>query len=244
MGYLTPDVEPRSDTAESSLYLRSYLAMRAVVGVAGIALPVVLLVGDLLLNGSAAPRGSLSAYYHSGMRDIFVGTLCVTAIFLVTYKVFEHNLDNTLSLLAGLGALGVAMFPAGRPGASGPLTPLQERLGETATAVVHYGCAAVLICSLAAISFFFGVREGKRPRRAERRSPLFWRNFHWGCALVMMLAVAFILVTRVVPAGDHSLLIGEVVALLAFGASWLMKGLELDVLLNPEPAARPVVAPA
>lgn len=37
------------------------------------------------------PRGSLSAYYHSGIRDLFVGSLCVTAVFLITYKMFEHT---------------------------------------------------------------------------------------------------------------------------------------------------------
>ena len=30
-------------------------------------------------------RGSLSAYYHSSMQDIFVGSLCVTGLLLITY---------------------------------------------------------------------------------------------------------------------------------------------------------------
>ena len=42
--------------------------------------------------------------------------LCVTGLFLLTYKVFEHNLDNPLSIVAGIAAVGVAMFSSDRSG--------------------------------------------------------------------------------------------------------------------------------
>lgn len=229
-----------SDLQGHVLYLKSYLFMRTVIGFIGIALPVTLLLGDLLfLKGGVLPRGSLSAYYHSGMRDVFVGTLSMTAIFLITYKVFEHHLDNTLSMLAGVAALGVALFPTGRPGASdAPLTGLQERLGETTVAAIHYSCAVVFIASLAVMSYYFGVREGNRSQRRDNRtarmSPQFWQRFHWGCATAIALAALFIVVTKWTGRLDnYSLLIGETVAVVAFGLSWLMKGLELEVLLSP-----------
>src|SRR4051794_4907403 len=69
------------------LYLRAYLMLRLAIGALGVLLPVVLLAGDgLFLKGSVWPRESLSAYYHSGMRDEFVGTLVATGVFLITYK--------------------------------------------------------------------------------------------------------------------------------------------------------------
>jgi hypothetical protein len=225
------------------LYLRSYLLMRALIGFVGIALPIVLLLGDgFLFKGELPARGSLSAYYYSGMRDVFVGSLCATAIFLVTYKVFEHSLDNTLSIIAGIAALGVALFSTGRPGNSDiPMTPLQDLVGEPMVTRVHYFCAAVFIVSLAVISFFFGMREGKRSQQRDghraRMSPAFWRRFHWGCTIGIALAVIFIVVTKL--GGwltGHSLIIGEAAAVFAFGSSWLMKGLELDVLAGPKVA--------
>lgn len=263
MGFLTPQTvtAPRPSQDELSLkhpdvdlggrilYLRSYLGMRAAIGFIGVALPVVLLLGDwFFLAGGVSARGSLSAYYHSGMRDVFVGTLCAAAIFLITYKAFEHNLDNTLSTVAGLAALGVALFPTSRPlGGADPLTPLQQRLGEATTTKVHFTCAVIFILFLAAISFCFGLREGRRKQerdgRKARMSPTFWRYFHWSCTGTIVLALAFIGITK--SQGwltDYSILIGEVVAVFAFGLSWLMKGLELDVLLSPDVAAELKVA--
>lgn len=237
--------EPTANLRGRILYLRSYLLMRATIGFIGVALPIALLVGDwLVLAGEPGAKGSLSAYYHSGVRDLFVGSLAVTAIFLVTYKVFEHNLDNTLSIIAGFAALGVALFPTRRPKDSGiPLTPLQDRFGETPVAATHYVSAAIFLTALAVISFYFGVREGNRPQRGDgrkaRMSPTFWRRFHWACSAAIALAVVFIVVTKLTGwVDEYSLIIGEAIAAFAFGLSWLMKGLELNVLLGPKVAER------
>lgn len=247
MGYLDPQTEAplRPSAAQLSrpdagvLYLRSYLLMRAVIGFIGVALPFALVLGDWgLERGSPLVRGSLSAYYYSGMRDVFVGALCVTGLFLLTYKVFEHNLDNMLSTVAGVAALGVALFCTNRPG-SPPvaLTPLQARLGEDRVATVHYTCAAVFILSLGIISLYFGIREGRRTEHVGRLSPLFWRRFHWTCSAGIGVAVLFIAVCELTGwLQRYDLIVGETLAVLSFGVSWLMKGLELRVLLGPRPA--------
>jgi hypothetical protein len=249
MGYLDPQTEAphrpapgRLTTPDTGvLYLRSYLLMRAVIGFIGLALPVALVLGDLALEGGRI-KGSLSDYYYSGLRDVFVGALCVTGLFLVTYKVFEHNLENVLSLVAGLGALGVAMFCTDRPeGATMPLTPLQEHLGEGPMAVVHYTSAAVFIVCLGTISLYFGIREGKRTELVGRLSPAFWRRFHFACAAGIGVAVLFIAIAETTGWLDtYALLIGETLATLSFGLSWLMKGLELRVLVGPKPAEEPL----
>jgi hypothetical protein len=222
------------------LYLKSYLLMRAAIGFLGIALPIVLFLGDAFwLEGSMKARGSLSAYYHSGMRDVFVGTLFATAVFLITYKAFERSLDNTLSVLAGVALLGVALFPTSRPaGSTSPPTPLEIHLGERQVATVHYISAAIFIVLLGIISLFFGVREGRRSQRRDgetaRMSPTFWRRFHWICAATIALALVFIAVSKITGwLSAYSLIIGETVAVLAFGLSWLVKGLELNILLAP-----------
>ena len=95
---------------------------------------------------------------------------------------------------------------------------------------IHYVAAAVFIASLAVISFFFGVREGSRAPREGRRSPTFWRWYHWSWAGTIVVALLWIAVTQIVGSPDKALLIGEAVAVWAFGASWLMKGFELDTL--------------
>ena len=112
-----------------------------------------------------------------------------------------------------------------------PPTPLQDKLGETFVATVHYGSAVAFIVSLGVISFCFGLREGARPPVAGHRPPAFWRTFHWVCAGVIAVALVFVLVTEVFTVGPReSLLIGEALSVWAFGVSWLWKGLEVDML--------------
>jgi len=239
-GLLTPvrEVEPRPDPEterEATLYVRSYLWMRVAVGLLGIALPFVLvLIDKAAFHGDPFPRGSLSVYYYSGMRDEFVGILAATGIFLITYKVAERNLDNTLSLLAGLSAIVITLFPTGKPPyAHVPLTPLQKLLSESSTKWVHFIASGVFLVALAVITFFFGVREGSRPPRpGMKRSPTFWRWFHWTCTGVMGLALLWIVITLSVGWPPRALLIGECVSAWAFGVSWLWKGAELDMLFG------------
>lgn len=226
-------VEPRPTDPGTKRYVRSFLIMRVLVGALGVALPFTLvLIDGVWFNGEPFPRTSLSAYYYSGVRELFVGALSAIGVFLIAYKVAEVNLDNTLSLLAGFAALGVALFPTGRPADSVRLMPLQDRLGESLVSTFHYGAAGVFIVSLAVISYFFGKREGARPPTPNtRRSPRFWRDFHWACTGVIAAALVWILVTGVWNVGpDEALLYGEAMSVWAFGVSWLWKGLELDLL--------------
>ncbi len=234
--------EPRpqpGDPTDRWRYMRSYMTLRALVGGMGLLLPLLLfLIDSRLFQETPDPRGSLSAYYYSGVRDLFVGALCVTGAFLVTYKVAERNLDNTASIVAGLAALVVALFPTGRPDDALGLTSVQRVFTEEWVERIHFGAAAVFILSLGLVSVTFGIREGKRdPSDDQRRSPLFWRRFHIGCAGVIAAAVVFIAFSKLVVGPPGYLLIGEVAAVWAFGASWLMKGLELGVFRPRERAS-------
>lgn len=221
------EVERPTDP-QTARYVRSWLLLRTLVGLVGIALPILLVLLDRLVFESGL-RDSLSAYYHSGVRDLFVGGLCAIAFFLVAYKIASRSLDNTLSCVAGIALFLVALFPTGLP-EKVLATPLQERLGETLVGTVHYAAAAIFLGSLAWISFLFGMREGKRGPREGKRTPTFWQRFHWTCAGVIVAALLWIVVTALAGWPPRALLAGEVVAVWAFSASWLMKGLELDTL--------------
>jgi len=225
-------VHPQPADPTSARYVRSYLIMRTLVGALAIALPFVLvLVDGLSFDGDPFPRTSLSAYYYSGARELFVGGLSAVGVFLITYKVAEANLDNTLSLLAGIAVLVVAQFPPGRPTRLVGPTPLQDLFGESVVGVIHFTAAATFIMSLAALSYYFGWREGARPPVAGRRSPRFWQRYHWICAGIIVAALAWCAITLLSDWGpSRALLYGEAVAVWAFGASWLWKGLELDML--------------
>jgi hypothetical protein len=222
----TPD-RPDHSERERLLYLRSYLLMRTVIGFTGVALPIVLMIGDTAMFGGEFPRGSVSAYYHSGMGDFFVSGLSAIGVFLVTYMVFHYNWDNILSIIAGVAVLLVALFPTG---GNTPLTPMQELIGEDATNVIHFSSATIFILSLCVICIMFGIREGSRPDRTPAQHQR-GKRLHWGCAGAIVVAVLFIAITKLTGVLDEkSLFFGETIAAFAFGISWFVKGLELDIL--------------
>ena len=74
------DVVTPGDAASSCLVV-SYLTLRKAVGAISVALPFVLAVGNRILGGPGI-QSSISAYYYTGMRDVFVGSLCVTGVLL------------------------------------------------------------------------------------------------------------------------------------------------------------------
>ena len=87
----------------------SYLGLRKAVGIIGTALPFVLVFGKMLLEGPEI-QNSISGYYHTGMRDVFVGSLCAIAVFLISYRGYERK-DDIAGDLACIFAIGVALFP-------------------------------------------------------------------------------------------------------------------------------------
>jgi hypothetical protein len=96
----------------------------------------------------------------------------------------------------------------------------------------------VFILCLAVLSIFFGVREGAKEQQVGKLPVRLWRIFHWVCAGLIVAALLWMgsyeLFSNWGP--SQTLLFGETLALSAFGASWLLKGLEIDTLLgHPAP---------
>jgi hypothetical protein len=234
---------PEDPDSSASLVVRSFLLLRTLVGALGIALPVVVVFLDkVAFDEEPFFRNSLSAYYYSGVRDIFVAILSSIGVFFVAYKIARAELDNTLSSAAGVCALVVAIFPTRRPSyVHVPLTPLQKLLSERAVSWVHFAGLALLIASLTVMSILFGIREGARPRRrGQLLSAAHWRAFHYTCGGLMAAGLLWMGITYVAGGPSNALLIGEWICTWAFGASWLAKGAELDVLRKcPAPAVTP-----
>jgi len=234
----------RYQGSRDNAYSRSYRLIRLVVGILGIVLPLLfILVERFLLAGSVQVRGSLSAYYHSPLQDIFVGGLCVVGFLLGTYMSGEmRTLDFWVSLIAGTALIGVVFFPTSRSGLPagshlcGSLPQpagcsfVEQALGEHKTAVIHAAFAVVFILSLAVMSFLFAGSEVPpkiEPSLAtvKRRNPaLFWAHISCGIAILVAGAWAFLganiwMLTR--------LYIGEVASVWAFAISWLLAGFHL-----------------
>src|SRR5690348_6806272 len=133
----------------------SYLTMRKWIGYLSFLLPWVVVIGGHLF-GAYPTKDSISGYYYSNMRDVFVGALCMVGVFLFSYKGFS-DLDDVITNVCGLLAICVALFPT-RPddGVAANVGLLQ--LNDFVSSVVHYICAALLFLLLAFISMFLFTR--------------------------------------------------------------------------------------
>jgi hypothetical protein len=218
------------------LYVRSYLCLRTIIGALGVLLPPLVILGARYLFSESAhfPRTSISDYYYSGAREIFVDTLAATGVFFVAYKILEANVENFLSVLAGLAAVTISLFPTGKDAFEQtiPSNGTQKLIGVANASDVHYGASIVFLVCLTLISVCFGFREGKRKRRPTQKvRPTVWRVFHLACAAAMAIALIGVLVMS----WKFALLAGEIVCALAFGASWFAKGFEINALIHGKP---------
>jgi hypothetical protein len=88
----------------------SYYTMRRAIGVLGITLPLILLAGSFLFGGCKEVQSSISTYYHTNMRNVFVGYNCAVALFLFAYRGHDW-MDNLAGYLGCIFVLGVAFLP-------------------------------------------------------------------------------------------------------------------------------------
>ncbi|SCE81452.1 hypothetical protein GA0074695_1328 [Micromonospora viridifaciens] len=190
--------------------------LRLGIGSVGIALPVVLVVGHLVAARRLTLLDSLSGYYHTEMRDVFVGSLCAVGVFLVAYR--YRRPDDALGTVAGVLAVAVALFPT-TMGASAGATSHSDRM----VGVVHQVAAAALFVLLATFCLVLFTR----PDRAGVPPPRSAVRFYRVCGGLILAAIALALVSTQLPTDVRDtlkpVLWCETVAVFAFGAAWVAK---------------------
>jgi hypothetical protein len=201
----------------------SYLAMRRLIGVLGIALPIVVVIGGLAQDAPAV-LGSISGYYYSNMRDFFVGILSGLALFLISYKGYE-KIDDIFANISGVFAVGIILFPTSMY--SGEIVKVgMFRIPDNISEIIHLGFSALFFLALSFNSIFLFTRRhpGVMGREKKKRN-IIYRT----CGIVMLLSIVcmsiytiFLRETSI--SKIYPVLILESIALVAFGISWLVKG--------------------
>ena len=87
----------------------SYLGVRRAIGAIGLLLPIVLGPVGWLVFGIEI-QDNMSSYYHTPLRDVFVGSMCAIGIFLFCYRGYDW-IESWTGNLGCLSALGVALCP-------------------------------------------------------------------------------------------------------------------------------------
>jgi hypothetical protein len=197
----------------------SYLALRRAIGILGISLPFVVSLGALILFGTGL-QSSISSYYHTGMRDVFVGTLFATGFFLLSYKGYERS-DDIAGDLACLFAVGVALFPTAPAGATA--------IGTRIIGYVHLAFAALFFSTLTYFSLFLFTKTN--PNKPPTNRKLQRNTVYKICGYTMATCILLMVIYSPLSKGIASPLRSlkpiywlEALAILAFGISWFTKG--------------------
>ena len=210
--------------------------LRKAVGGIALALPFALVLGENVRDAVLSPavdvawiEASVSAYFHTGMRELFVGSLCAVAIFLLCYKGYAR-IDDLAANVAGLSLIAVAWFPTSersREGSVNSATIFSDAIAADPPWVggVHFASAILFFVILAGMSLFLFTRTADRATMTEQKRS---RNrVYVACGVTMLASLAVIGISKLPNPnwGEAIQLVFwcETLALVAFGVSWLVK---------------------
>lgn len=204
--------------AENALVI-SFLALRKAIGFLGIGLPIAVSLGALILFQTSL-RGSISAYYYTGTRDVMVGALWAIGFFLLSYKGYERA-DAIAGNLGCVFAVGLTLFPttpAGDPSA------VAKWIG-----LIHLAFAFLFFSTLIYFSLvlFTKTDPNKPPTEKKLQRNMVYRACGYTMALcILLIATNYVLQKYGVSALQryHPVFWLEAIAIEAFGISWLTKG--------------------
>ncbi len=185
----------------------SYHALRRAVGWIALLLPGVLAgVGWAFSHHLEA---SISAYYWTSMRDIFVGSLCAVGLFQFCCVGYDRW-DEIGAWITAISAVGVAWFPVPR---------------EEGHISAHYVFAAILFVTLALFCLLLFPKSTKQKLTVQK---IYRNRIFYVCgwtilaSIIAMLGLSAAKIKYLGPLGATFCF--ETVSLFAFGVAWLAKG--------------------
>ena len=207
--------------------VRTFLTLRKSIGILAWALPFAVAIPyyfahQILLS-------SISAYYYTGSRNYFVGTLCAVGLFMFCNRGYGPR-DEGAAYVSAVCAFGVAFFPT---------TPDPRSIHCDCSVVMvilgghlHLTFAAILFLTLAyfCLRLFTLSAVG-----VEITYEKHIRNrVYIGCGWTILISMAVILILSLCPQLQLRLkwpcpklpfdAFFETTSLLAFGTAWLVKG--------------------
>lgn len=223
---------------EESIWLTKSKTLRKTIGYLGMALPFFLIISLYISTGFWGTLESISHYYYTRISGVFIGILSILAIFLIIYKGNEPK-DLLVSVLAGISALFVVLFPTGN------ITDICHDATKAYAVTIlpnsafrenfHYISAAVFLGSLAYMSIFLFTKSNKiKTLRGTKKR--FRNRIYRTCGIIMIIAMLTILSSFIFEKlGMASIWTNfydkykltfwmEALAIESFGFSWLIKG--------------------
>lgn len=191
----------------------SYFRLRQLIGILGIALPLLMVVFKYISSNSWQIEFSISDYYNDGSAGyVFVGVLFVLGFFLMSYKGYE-KIDDRASDFGCICALGVALFPTTST--------------NNFVHIMHFVFALLLFSTFIFFSLYL-FRKTSSPKTITKKKVM--RNrVYVTCGIIMIVCIIGIALASLgimgSAAGKYKIVFWlEAVALGSFGFSWIVKG--------------------
>ena len=198
----------------------SYLDLRKSIGYIGLLLPLALWVTNYFMSGATNILDSISAYYHSSARNVFVAALAAIAVFAFAYRGYDWQ-DNLAGDIVALACLGVAFFPTSTANPNPDANPI--------IGLIHILAAITFFLTIAyfCLVLFPKTKPGIPMTVQKRVRNKIYKASGWviiACLFGFAL-YRYYLQSRVVALQDYQPVFWlETLALVAFGLAWLTKG--------------------
>ncbi len=216
--------------AENKDMQYSYLRIRKAIGFLGLFLPLMLFIveGEFL--------ASLSHYYYTPSSIFFTSILSSFGLLLITYKGYEKAegewfSDNLVTFVGGLAVLIVVALPTCCSNSNNEVVEAMCQaesfplFGHNTTLIntIHLFSAGLFLFCMGWMSFVQFPKSKKESRKTVNKiykvsGILIWMS-------IAFLGLEFLLGFEISP---YDVLILECVAVVAFGFSWLIKGVSLE----------------
>jgi hypothetical protein len=225
---------------------------QALIGALGIILPLLCLYYGLF-NRDIGVLTSISAFYYTQIHGPFVAILCTLGLCLICYEGYDP-IDRIAGNIGGTAALLVGLCPT-RPSSTTDSEIFEgvQRIiwpGHDICAQIHDGAAITLFVVLSVFAGYLFPRTGPQPNSPKTITESF-RNLKFivvngepnttpekgfqnkiyrSCAVIMTFAMVLVGLHNFIhfPKPNETLIWSEILAISAFGVSWMTKSGKLE----------------
>ena len=198
----------------------TYFTLRMGIIIIAATLPLILCFGGMALGLSL--KASMSDYYWSPMRNVFVGILWAAGAFLYLYKGFSKPENYALNL-AGILVVCVAMIPTAAPIPPGAALPPADPFTAHGVSAVLFFVAIAYVCIFRASDTLSLMKDQALARRYRATYKVL------GIGMVTAPASAYLLMLLAQSTAEANpyVFFIEFVGVWIFAAYWLLKSREL-----------------
>lgn len=157
---------------------------------------------------------SISVTYYYNFNVIMIGALVLCSFFLFTYKGYDLG-DRVFTILAGIGSLGVAIFPMTNIFTEEIVKVGLFSLPDNISNIIHF-IMAILVFGSFGLMTLTQFTKGKHKKRN-----ILYRI----CGVVILLSMVMIALSSFIPLLNFrtSTMFFELIMLEAFCVAWLTK---------------------